>query len=231
MILLGELIPSRTLLFFKGSLIHSKKNCLVVRMKDLRTLIQWYLINVHAPNARFPRDHLWSSLCCLIGNQKNDLWMVAGDFNYPLYPSEKPSGCEDYSESITELADFISYFDLMDINLSDSKFTWSNRRLGKNLIQVRLDRLLVFTNSENFDSFSLCSFPRSGSNDNTILLVMDDPCDHKHYPFRYEMMWSHHPDFRMLLEQWWNVQVLGTPMYQIAQKLKLIKDKVKGWNR
>ncbi|GLJ59512.1 hypothetical protein SUGI_1511890 [Cryptomeria japonica] len=172
--------------FFEGSLIHFEKNCLFIRMKDLRSPLQWYLVNVYAPNARFPRAQLWSTLFCLIGNQNNDSWMVGGDFNSPLYPSEKASGCEDYLDNMIDLVYFISP---------------SNWCYGNHLFQVQLDRVLVFTNWENFDSFSLFSFPRPRFDHNDILLVMDGPCDHKYYPFRNEIMWSHFLDFINIFEQ------------------------------
>lgn len=128
-----------------------------------------------------------------------------------------------------DLVDFILTMGLMDIILNSSIFTWSNRRQGKNLIQVKLDRFLVSNNWENIDS-SLCAIPRAGSNHNVILLSLDDSREKKYYPFRYQIIWSHHPNFESLVKHWWKTPTSGTPMYQVTQKLKIIKDKVKGWN-
>lgn len=100
--------------------------------------------------------------------------MVTGYFNSPLYPLEKSGVIEDYSKSINDLVDFISATGLMDINLTGFKFTWSNKRLGKNLIQVRIDKFLLLSNWKNYDSF-----PRSIFYHNAILLSLEESKEKK----------------------------------------------------
>lgn len=83
---------------------------------------------------RSPCTGLWSSLVSFMSSSLGDFWMLADDFNSSLYPSKKVGGLEDYYYSMNDLANFIYLVGLMDINLIGSKFTWSNRRLGQNLI-------------------------------------------------------------------------------------------------
>lgn len=65
--------------------------------------------------------------------------MVVGDFN-SLHPSKKIWGVEDFSKSMAELWKFFLDFGLVDLDLREDNFIWSNRRQGTSLIKVHLDR-------------------------------------------------------------------------------------------
>lgn len=70
-------------------------------------------------------------------------WILVGDFNTPLCHSKKLGGIEDFSNSIFDFANFISNPGLLDVELLGSKFTWSNYHSGNDLIQVKLDCILI----------------------------------------------------------------------------------------
>lgn len=70
----------------------------------------------------------------------NDNWILAGDFNSPISNLEKRGGTPISKESKQDLSDFINTLGLVDLELSGSKFTWSNSNSGVDLIQVILDR-------------------------------------------------------------------------------------------
>ena len=84
-----------------------------------------------------------------------------GAFNLPLYPSEKVGGMIDFNDSMKDLANFINNNDLMDMDMHGVKFTWSNNRKGVDLIQVKLDRLLVLIGWEGLTSSFLTGLPRT----------------------------------------------------------------------
>lgn len=54
--------------YIEGILIHLAKNFLIVNLWDLGSHLEWFLINVYAPNARSPCASLWSSLANFIMN-------------------------------------------------------------------------------------------------------------------------------------------------------------------
>lgn len=66
-----------------------------------------------------------------------------GDFNTPLKETEKMGGSQSNMESGMDLMDFMDKHLLHDMDLEGIDYTWTNRRLGKDLIQVRLDRALI----------------------------------------------------------------------------------------
>lgn len=148
-----------------GSLICSSKFYLITkhRMGDK----VWNFFNVYAPNTRNGRYNLWEELSIFLSQNRNTFCM--GDFNSLLYPSEKVGGMIDFNDSMKDLANFINNNYLMDMEMHGVKFTWSNNRKGVDLIQVKLDRLLVPASWDRLTSSSLMGLPKTVSNHSLIL--------------------------------------------------------------
>jgi len=49
--------------------------------------------------------------------------------------------------------------------------------------------------------------------------------------FKFLSMWSLHEDCRNLIQQSWNTNVVGCPMFILNQKLKTLKQNLKIWNK
>uniref|UniRef100_A0A2N9F4Z0 Reverse transcriptase domain-containing protein n=1 Tax=Fagus sylvatica TaxID=28930 RepID=A0A2N9F4Z0_FAGSY len=114
---------------------------------------------------------------------------------------------------------------LQDLGYHGAAFTWSNRRLSGELVWVLLDRCVA-----NADWVSL--FPNSRVNhvvvatsDHMGLLVALDPvqvpniCRRKHW-FHFEHMWIREAGCEDAIREGWSVQVSGSPMYSVTQKIK-----------
>lgn len=126
-----------------------------------------------------------------------------------------------------ELVEFFNMTNLIDIPLQGTKYTWSNRRIGNHLIQVKLDRFLISANWDISQSLSLSSLPRSGFDHNALLLKRNLDHNRVPFPFHFEAMWGLHLDFAALVQSWWEEPIIGTPMYYLEEKLRRIKQKVK----
>ncbi|XP_059066552.1 uncharacterized protein LOC131857829 [Cryptomeria japonica] len=155
-----------------------------------------------------------------------------GDFNTPLIKSKKFRGSQIQNDNKLDLADFINGQGLVDFDLSGASFTWSNCRVGVDLIQVRLDRALILVEWIQHYVCSLNSIVRIGS-DHFPLCLMVEPKNgpRRRFPFRFEKMWLSHPNLSSSMKYWWNVQVDGSCMFWVAKKLRHVKDKAKKWNR
>lgn len=92
------------------------------------------------------------------------------DFNSLLIPSKKLGGLLEYYDNMTDLVDFIGRNALMDVDLTWKKFTWSNIRKGKDLIQVRLDKFVILSNWGIGPSLKPTILPRTVSDHNPLLL-------------------------------------------------------------
>lgn len=199
------------------------RNSQIVSLEDLDFQEKLNLINIYAPNSSRDRLQLWEDLNDAIKNRKDDHWMLGGNFNSPLLPSEKSGGLDDYTNSMMELAGFLNFVGLIDIPLQGSKFTWSNRRNGNQMIQVKLDIFFISSNWNISQNFPLSSLPRSGYDHNTLVLKRNANHNNGPFPFRFEIMWSLYPDFVVLLKNWWEELVCGTPMFCLVEKLSRIK--------
>ena len=97
-----------------GSLIYSSKFYLITkhRIGDNK----WNTVNIYAPNTRYGRHSLWEQMPIFLSQNKNTFCM--GDFNSPLYPSQKIGGMIDFNDSMKNLADFINNNDFSQICLN-----------------------------------------------------------------------------------------------------------------
>ncbi|XP_059067365.1 uncharacterized protein LOC131858218 [Cryptomeria japonica] len=189
------------------------------------------LTNIYAPNNRFGRRKFWKKLEAIRVLYKEDMWIVMGDFNTPLQDNEKFGGVPSQLESRMVLLNFINNQGLHDIELQGAKFTWMNRRMGDDLIQVRLDRALICNEWFNHYQCSLFAISRIGYDHFLVIFVADNIIVKRNFSFRFERMWLDHPNLVQVIEKWWSIDVKGTAMYRIAKKLRNVKDNIKKWNK
>ena len=79
-----------------------------------------------------------------------------GDFNTPLVDEEKMGGLSLDWERKHDLSNFINGLAFLDLDLMGGAFTWSNKCIGRDCIQVRLDRALI---SPDWLQSSSCKLP------------------------------------------------------------------------
>lgn len=49
--------------------------------------------------------------------------------------------------------------------------------------------------------------------------------------FKFHKMWTLHPECDSIVRNSWNSKVYGFPMYILDQKLKILRGKLKAWNK
>ena len=96
----------------------------------------------------------------------------------------------------------------------------------------RLDRALCnhYWQAASSDP-SITHLPKYSSNHCPLLLSNNQRPHSAGVPFKFEAMWLHHPEFLNLVADNWNSQLAGNPQYVLAQKLKSLKQVLKGWNK
>lgn len=74
-------------------------------------------------------------------------WVFGGDFNTKLSLEEKSGGALSVTASIKEFQDAVNDCNLIDLGISEAKFTWSKRspRNGFSHLACKFDRFLVST--------------------------------------------------------------------------------------
>ena len=104
----------------------------------------------------------------------------------------------------------------MDVDLLGGSFTWSNKRVGEECIQVHLDRALISPGWLKTHSCRLSLLPRVGSDHSPISLSISPLVVKRTFPFRFETMWITHLALEPKISSWWNIEIKGTAMYRVA---------------
>eukprot|EP00253_Pinus_taeda_P001927 PITA_01927 len=160
--------------------------------------------------------------------------IIGGDFNMITTLLEKKGGLRKLNKDMEAFTSFIDDVKLVDILPKSGNFTWNNRRGGEILIASRLDRFLI---SENIimDGITVESdiLPTTGSDHWPISLTVVVQSTPRNKPFRFEKFWLDHPNFLELVEKWWSepLEAKGSKMFNLQKKLRIIKEKIKEWNR
>ena len=150
-----------------------------------------------------------------------------GDFNSPLSNDDKSGGLASNQESKLDLLNFINNLAFMDVDLLGGRFTWSNRTVGGECIQVHLDRALISPVWMQTHSCRLSLLPQVGLDHSHISLSIFPLMIKWTFPFQFKKMWISHLALETKISSWWKIEVEGTAMFRVAQKLKNVKRNIK----
>ncbi|OMO74062.1 hypothetical protein COLO4_26732 [Corchorus olitorius] len=50
-------------------------------------------------------------------------------------------------------------------------------------------------------------------------------------PYKFEMMWTTHPQCKEVIKEAWNGEVQGSPPFKLTRKVKFVREKLKRWNK
>ncbi|XP_074265760.1 uncharacterized protein LOC141588204 [Silene latifolia] len=129
-------------------------------------------------------------------------WAITGDFNCVMAANERVGGNVPSSE-IEPFRDCVADCGVLDIAATGALYTWNNKQQPEERIYSRLDRVLV----------------------------NKDWCDHLHDLYAHflpEGMYDHTPCIVSSNKQ---AKVVGTPMFKLVKKLKILKPALRQLNR
>ncbi|RVW17209.1 putative mitochondrial protein [Vitis vinifera] len=130
-----------------------------------------------------------------------------GDFNVVLSQRERSSQGR-ISGAMRRFAQVVDELELLDLPLQGGVFSWSGAEITKH-------------GQDWIDSSCLSAGWINGGG------LRRGPS-----PFRFENMWLKVDGFKDLLREWWQGTVVrGKASFRLASKLKVLKQKIKEWNR
>ena len=166
----------------------------------------------------------------------NAPWMVFGDFNKAISLDEQ---CGKEDRSLNQMANFreaLVECELQDLGFKGPEFTWSNRRLGEDLVRVRLDRAvsnpawnLLFPNAQ----VSHILVP-SSDHLGVLVEIRSNPArgnQHRRKLFRFEHAWMQEEGCETTIADAWKEEQTGTAMYQLTQKIKQCRIRLLKWSQ
>jgi hypothetical protein len=155
---------------------------------------------------------------------------VLGDFNAIREESER-RGASDIirRDEIAEFDEFITESDLIDLPLHGRRFTWS--RSGSPCMS-RIDRFLISEAwSRDWPNCKQWCLEKELS-DHCPIMLCESTQNWGPKPFRMLKCWKDIEGYHQFVkEQWRDIKVEGWGMFVLKEKLKRIKEKLKGWHK
>lgn len=111
--------------------------------------------------------------------------------------------------------------ELTDIGYSGCPYTWCNGCPPEKRIWKKLDRVLVNQDWLNlFETTSINHLIRTGSDHSPLFITaVNNPKTYPKY-FRFLDLWTEEEEFQAVVQQAWNIEVQGSPMWRFHLKLK-----------
>lgn len=176
-------------------------------------------------------EKLWSSLT-VISASCNIPWIVLGDFNVIRWVHEKQGGANPDLNSLQSFNSCIDVCGLMDLPMVGLNFTWSNSSFGDKRVEWKLDRVLI--NNEFLLSCSNLkgTIMQPSISDHSPLLISKDAeqCNFR-VPFRFFNAWTKEEGFFETVQDASSVNIVGTPMFIVYQKMQSVKHALISWRK
>ncbi|GKV13309.1 hypothetical protein SLEP1_g24337 [Rubroshorea leprosula] len=189
--------------------------------------MKYNLVNVYGPNDRQKRLKIWDELRTMI-TEEGGRWLIAGDFN-AVRCLEERRGRTGETPDMKDFDGFIQSAGLIDINMANRRFTWYK---SDGTAMSRLDRVLMNAEMYSMSAEWVQQGLKRNISDHCAIVLKTRIVDWGPRPFRVLDAWQLHPNFKKIIKEKWSaMEVDGFAGYKCKQKLKKLKEFLKGWNR
>ncbi|KAJ1387751.1 Ribonuclease H-like superfamily [Sesbania bispinosa] len=167
----------------------------------------WFVTAVYGSPNPVAREELWGHLPH-VASSISSSWIVTGDFNEVLLPSEV-QGCNYIRSRADKFAQTLDRCALMDLGSTGGIFSWVRRTVNGCNMAKRLDRVLVNqTWRLSYPEAYVEMLPRCFSDHSPLLVRLRGSSNERGpRPFRFLAAWTSHPGYKMVVEGAWNKSV------------------------
>lgn len=158
-------------------------------------------------------------------------WIIWGNFNALLHSQDRLFRNPVVYSEIKEFSECVQELLLNKLNWMGDYYTWTNKQLGNDRICNRLD--IAFGNHEwmiKWGHTKLIYDLPSMSDHSPMILELHTYQRNLKVPFRFFNVWADHKDFIPRVQDIWHIQIDGTNMYKLWEKLKKLKVVLKQLN-
>ena len=171
---------------------------------------QIVIYNIYSPNHFRDKEQCWATLQENIQAEDNNNIILGGDLNLILHSNEKRGGIFTYDPYRAKLEDIMQECDLFDIIPKNRRYTWNHRRLGKENIMERLDRILVNTTFlSEFSTAHDAILPYLASDHYPTNIFLEAHCPLGPLPFKYSSLWHSNPIVDQIVKTAWQHHIEG----------------------
>jgi ribonuclease HI len=175
-------------------------------VKVLSSNFSWLLSSIYASPRFLERKLLWNNLS-QVATLHNLPWLLVGDFNEVLSSDDKFGGLPVRLGRSQLFNNCLNDCGMIDLGFHGPRFTWSNLREVRYLIQERLDR--GFANTawrEAYPEASVHHLTRTHSDHCPVLVCLDKPPSLRlPRPFIFQPVWLSHPTFNVVVTDSWDI--------------------------
>ncbi|KAJ6874155.1 hypothetical protein NC651_032856 [Populus alba x Populus x berolinensis] len=154
-------------------------------------------------------------------------WLLLGDFNSILSQEDKHNGEPVSTYETSDFRNCCSDLGIDDLNSIGSHFTWTNGN-----IWTKIDRFMANNQWFNLQQIAHVHFGNPGAfsdhSPSTVQLGSRELCGKRN--FKFFNMWAGHPQFLETISQHWSLDIYGSHMYILCNKLKHLKGRLKTLN-
>nr|GEW47497.1 hypothetical protein [Tanacetum cinerariifolium] len=170
------------------------------------------------------RKSLWKELSLHSLMVKDAPWVLLGDFNVILEPSERSFGYYGISAGMEEFRSCIAKIEVSDQVMSGLQFTWNKSPNSPNGLLKKLDRLMCNMGFlDKFPNVNAVFFPFECSDHSPFVLNMPSIAGPKPKPFKFANFLASKAEFPPIVKSVWEKDVPGFAMFSLVSKLKLLK--------
>ena len=196
--------------------IHCRVFCMVSSTSFLLSF-------VYAFNSIGARRGLWEELS-VWGGSCVEPWMLMGDFNSILRQDERVGGNSVSHYQTGDFAECCDGLGLTDLQYTGCHLTWSN-----GTVWSKLDRVMGNVPWLQWEVFSHVDFLPSGclsDHSPCVVSLLDRPRT-VNKPFKFWNFLAGHEDFRSIVRNMWDREIVGSLQFGFCRKLKLLKAPLK----
>ncbi|CAH1421055.1 unnamed protein product [Lactuca virosa] len=167
----------------------------------------FFMSFVYADNDYRDRRKLWDYLWIHHSLVKDEPWLIAGDFNQVLKPSESTRS-SSFDSFMTDFQRCIDDTNLGDINATGLYYTWNQKPRGIGGLLRKLDRTMGNTNILSmFPKLHVMYKPYGISDHSPALISFPIGKPKKYYDFKFVNNFTNHPQFHDTVQSIWGNRV------------------------
>ena len=175
----------------------------------------------------------WDLLRVLMGHHTLP-WLCGGGFNELLQGEEKWCRVSRPESQMKAFGQVVDDCGFLDLGFVGPPYTWWNKQNGTARVLECLDRCLATADW-------LLQFPNSRVNHLHAIFSDHKPMwvelqsvgrvlRPRRNRFRFEEMWTTHQGCEDTIRKAWELRQSGTPMFQVAEKIKACREELKKWS-
>ena len=162
-------------------------------------------------------------------------WLCVGDFNELLSSNEKWGKRPRPEHQMSQFRQAVDDCGFMDLGFVGPAFTWCNNQTGASWVLERLDR--CFATSDWLVRFPNCRVHHMHavfSDHSPLWMELHPPIRtprHRRKQFWFKEMWTLDPRCEETVQQAWEAECRGSPMFRVSKEIKASRRSLHCWSK